>query len=105
MKNPDQKFKSEKASKLIFSLLTDAVGIVTYFYPGIGESADIAWAPISSALIFAMYRNYKGKFPAAIGGFTEEIIPLTDAIPSATIMWFYTFVMNKESTKEIIALR
>jgi len=100
----DKKFQTEKATKLFLSLLTDAAGVVTYFYPAIGEVGDVAWAPISSAIIFAMYRKYKGKLPATIGGFTEEAIPLTDAVPTATIMWFYTFVMNKEATKEVIAL-
>jgi hypothetical protein len=68
-------------------IIMDLIGMATYAFPGLGEFADIVWAPIS-ALIFA--RLFGGRF-GQIGGvlnFLEEVIPYTDIIPSFTIAWF-----------------
>ena len=53
----------------------------------LGEFGDIVWAPVSG---FLFYKLFGGRF-GLIGGvlnFLEEIIPLTDIIPSFTIAWF-----------------
>ena len=68
-------------------ILMDLVGMATYFFPGLGEFADIVWAPISG---YIFYKLFGGRF-GIIGGtldFLEEIIPFTDVIPSFTIAWF-----------------
>ena len=68
-------------------IIMDLIGLATYAFPVLAEFADIAWAPISG-LIF--YKLFGGRF-GQIGGvlnFLEEIIPLTDIIPSFTIAWF-----------------
>ena len=42
-----------------------------------------------------MYKGTKGKI-AGIVSFLEEILPL-DIIPTFTIMWIYTYVIQKET--------
>ncbi|MFN8250375.1 MAG: hypothetical protein U0V75_00740 [Ferruginibacter sp.] len=72
---------------LAICMLLDAVGMLTYLIPALGEFGDIVWAPVSG---FLFYKLFGGRF-GLIGGvlnFLEEIIPLTDIIPSFTIAWF-----------------
>jgi hypothetical protein len=42
-----------------------------------------------------MYKGGQGKL-AGMFSFLEEIIPLTDFIPSFTLMWLYTYVFTKK---------
>ena len=49
-----------------------------------------------------MYKGKEGKI-AGIISFVEEILPL-DVIPTFTIMWIYTYVVNKEKKEEIIEI-
>jgi hypothetical protein len=67
-------------------VVMDLLGMATYAIPGLGEFADIVWAPISG---FVFYLLFGGRF-GLLGGvlnFAEEIIPFTDVIPSFTIGW------------------
>lgn len=70
--------------KLGLSIFIDLVGVVSYSIPGLAETTDIVWAPISGLLIFFMY----GAIPGFIG-FAEEALPGTDFIPTATLTWIY----------------
>lgn len=92
--NVSQSFDEKKSKDLMASLAIDALGMVTYLIPALGEAADVVIAPIISVLIYAVHRTTFG----AIAGFLEEIIPFTDIIPSATIIWFYRYFLKKEST-------
>lgn len=80
-------------------ILLDLIGMATYILPGLGESADIVWAPISG---FIFYKLFGGRF-GIIGGvlnFLEEIIPFTDIIPSFTIAWVIRYISaSKEKEK------
>ncbi|AIY14247.1 MULTISPECIES: hypothetical protein [Cellulophaga] len=93
--------KDNKVRNLFLSLLFDALGLVSFVIPGIGEFSDIIWAPISAWL---MTRLYKGKIGQAAGmvTFVEELIPGSDFIPTFTIMWFYTYVFKKKKEEVII---
>jgi len=92
--------QDNKFRKLFLGLLFDAMGLVSYMIPGIGEFSDIIWAPISGWL---MTRLYKGKIGQAAGmiNFVEELIPGLDIIPTFTIMWFYTYVFKKSDNKKV----
>lgn len=92
----DNKFRN-----LFLGMLFDAMGMVSYVIPGIGEFSDIIWAPFSGWL---MTRLYKGKIGQAAGliTFVEELIPGLDVIPSFTIMWFYTYVFKKSDNKKLL---
>lgn len=78
-----------KNKKLALSILFDVIGMITFI--------DIIWAPVSGYLMTKMYRGRKGKI-AGIFSFVEEILPGIDFIPSFTIMWFLTYVFQKEKT-------
>lgn len=92
--------QDNKFRKLFLGLLFDAMGLVSYMIPGIGEFSDIIWAPISGWL---MTRLYKGKIGQVAGmiNFVEELIPGLDIIPTFTIMWFYTYVFKKSDNKKV----
>lgn len=76
-----------KNKKLALSILFDIIGMLTFF--------DIIWAPASAYLMSKMYKGTKGKI-AGVVSFIEEAIPGFDIIPTFTIMWFLTYVFNKE---------
>ena len=74
-----------KNIKLILGLIFDALGFIPFL--------DIIWAPLSAYLMTKLYPGKKGKL-AAIITFIEEALPI-DIIPTFTIMWFYTYVFEK----------
>ena len=86
--------KNTKTRDLILSLLCDAIGMMSFSIPFIGEFSDVVWAPISGLIMVWMYRGMMGKV-AGVVSFLEEILPVTDIIPSFTIMWFYTYIIKK----------
>ena len=73
-----------KIKKLALCLLLDAVGYISFAIPLVGEFSDIIWAPIAALISYKMFGQRLGKL-TAITTFTEEILPLTDIIPSFTI--------------------
>lgn len=91
--NPVQPVKSDKASKLILSLLFDGIGMLSYIVPVFAEVTDLVWAPISGILLITMYKGTIGKL-AGVFGFIEELVPFIDFIPTFTITWFYTYVIK-----------
>lgn len=93
----------KKYRQLFLGLLFDAIGMLSFAVPFVGEFSDVIWAPLSGWL---MTRMYKGKIGQAAGiiTFIEEIIPGLDLIPTFTIMWFYTYVyksVKKQKTIEV----
>lgn len=84
--------------KLIVSILLDLVGMATYIFPFIGESFDIIWAPIAGFILNRMYKGTVGKLGGIIV-FLEEILPITDIIPTFTLTWLYTRYFSNEKTK------
>lgn len=86
---------------MFLGLLFDALGMVSFLIPGIGEFSDIIWAPIAGWL---MTRIYKGKVGQAAGiiTFIEELIPGLDIIPTFTIMWLYTYVFKGAKAPTVI---
>lgn len=86
--------KRNKTRDLVLSLLFDAIGMMSFSIPVIGEFADVIWAPISGLIMVWMYKGTMGKV-AGVVSFLEELLPATDIIPSFTIMWFYTYIIEK----------
>lgn len=80
-------------------LLFDAIGMLSFAVPFIGDFSDIIWAPLAGWL---MTRMYKGKIGQGAGilTFIEEIIPGLDVIPTFTLMWLYTYVFKGSATKK-----
>jgi hypothetical protein len=84
-----------KYKKLIIGVVLDAIGCISYIIPGIGEFADIIWAPIAGWLMTKLYKGKAGKI-AGIVAFVEEAVPGLDIIPTFTLMWLYTYVLKKD---------
>jgi hypothetical protein len=79
-----------KTKKLILGLLFDAIGMLSFTIPYIGEFSDIVWAPLAGFLMTKMYEGRVGKV-AGFLTFVEEFAPFTDVIPSFTLTWMYTY--------------
>ena len=88
--------ESTKKKNLFLGVLFDAVGMLSFTVPLIGEFSDFIWAPVAAYLMTRMYKGTAGKVGGVIT-FIEEIVPFTDFIPSFTLMWFYNYVVKKES--------
>ena len=91
----ESKIKDRKYVKLILGIIFDLIGMISYIFPGISETIDIIWAPISGLLLASMYKGKIGKIAGVIN-FIEEAIPFTDIIPTFTLTWIYTYVIDKE---------
>ena len=74
-------------AKLLSSIIIDIIGVSTFAVPGLGETLDLLWAPVSGFLIQRMY----GSPGFAFMGFAEEVLPFTDILPTATIAWFWLY--------------
>ena len=92
---------NKKTKYLLLGVLFDAIGMISFIIPGFGEFIDLLWAPLSAWL---MTRMYKGKMGQAAGvvSFIEEILPGLDVVPTFTIMWLYTFVLQGNKKKKMI---
>ena len=84
-----------KNKKLLLGLLFDGCGYISYVFPPF----DIVWAPLSAYLMTKLYKGTSGKVAAVIS-FIEEALPFVDIIPSFTLMWIYTYVLNNEDDKQ-----
>ncbi len=91
--------KSYKYKLLKKGIVYDLVGMASMAIPFIGPFLDILWAPYAAKKMMDMYPGKKGKIASFIT-FVEEIIPGTDIIPSFTLMWLYTFVINKQEVRD-----
>jgi len=74
----------------------DMIGYATYAIPGLGEFADIIWAPVSGFIFYKAFGGWKGTF-GGIFNFAEELLPGTDFIPSFTIMWIVQYITKKKN--------
>jgi hypothetical protein len=85
-------------AKLILSLLFDAIGMLSFAIPGIGEFSDVIWAPLSYWLMTRMYPGRIGQVGGLIS-FVEEALPGVDFIPTFTLTWLYdTFYAQKNTS-------
>lgn len=81
----------KKTQKLLLSLVFDALGYVSLIFPPF----DFIWAPMSAYLMTKLYKGKKGKIAAVIS-FVEEALPFLDVVPTFTLMWLYSYVLNPE---------
>lgn len=84
-----------KNTHLVLGLLFDAIGMLSFSIPFIGEFSDVIWAPLAGFLMTWMYKGRVGKV-AGILTFVEEIVPFIDFIPSFTLTWIYTYIIMKK---------
>ncbi len=86
--------KKPNYARLIISLLFDAIGMLSFVIPGVGEFSDIIWAPISYWLLTRMYAGKIGQI-SGIVSFVEEVLPGLDFIPTFTLTWLYDTYLHK----------
>jgi hypothetical protein len=89
-----------KNGKLFLGLLFDAIGMLSFTIPFIGDFADVVWAPLAGFLMTKMYEGRVGKV-AGLLTFVEEIFPFTDVVPSFTLTWIYTYWIKKNNNTRI----
>ena len=95
MKTENIVLQEEKQRKLIMGLLFDAIGMLSFTIPLVGEFGDVIWAPLAGFLMSYMYKGRVGKV-AGFFAFLEEILPFTDIIPSFTLTWLYSYYIQKK---------
>ena len=84
-----------KYFKLIACLVFDFIGYLSFSIPVIGEGFDFIWAPISSVVLYLLFKsNNKSAYLASLN-LMEELLPGLDFIPSFTIMWFINELNSK----------
>jgi hypothetical protein len=86
--------ENHKNRNLILGIAFDAIGMLSFSIPLIGEFSDVVWAPMAGFLMTWMYKGRLGK----VGGiftFLEEVIPFTDFVPSFTLVWIYNYWIKK----------
>lgn len=71
----------------LVSVLIDGIGMLSYLIPGVSDLLDLPWAPISGLLIRHFYPD--APLIAPWIGFLEELLPMTDIIPTATLCFCY----------------
>ena len=91
-------FKAQKRKHLLLSLLIDAVGMLSYLIPFLGEATDLVYGPISGIIIFMMYKqNPAVGLIGGLFGAGEEMF-VADFVPTATLLWLYTYKLNGDKT-------
>lgn len=90
----------KKYKKLVKCLLLDAVGMASLAIPVVGPFLDVVWAPIAASISYKMFGEKRGKYTSLVT-FIEELLPVTDVIPSFTIFWFlFDFLgLGKEKSR------
>ena len=83
-----------KITKLILGLCFDALGYVSFVFPFF----DILWAPLYAYLMTQMYDGKKGRI-AGVFVFIEEALPISDVIPTFTIMWVYSYYFDNNTPR------
>lgn len=71
-------------TKLLICVAIDIIGTSSELIPILGEVTDVVWAPIAALLLRSLYG---GSNVLLVLEFAEEILPVTDILPLATICW------------------
>lgn len=88
-----------KYKKLVKCVLLDAVGIASAVVPVVGPVLDVIWAPVAASISYKMFGEKKGKYTSLVT-FVEELLPVTDVIPSFTIFWILFDLLGIGKEKE-----
>ena len=78
----------------------DAIGMLSMAIPIVGPVLDILWAPYAAKKMSEMYKGKAGKIASFIV-FIEELLPMTDFIPTFTLMWIYTFIWKDQKQETL----
>ncbi len=84
----------KKYKLLLWGILFDIIGMLSFIIPFLGEFFDIFWAPFSAYIITKMYKGTEGKIAGIISFIEEAGIFGTDFIPTFTLTWIYTYLLK-----------
>lgn len=87
---------NNKTRNLFLSILFDAIGMLSFTIPFLGEFSDVIWAPLAGFLMTWMYKGTIGKVGGVIT-FIEEILPFSDFLPTFTLTWIYKYLIKKQN--------
>lgn len=91
---------SQELLLLVICLTIDLGGVSSYLLPGIGEAADLLWAPASAFLVRAVFESNI----LALANFAKEALPFTDILPLATLAWVLYFVYPDSEAARALGL-
>lgn len=98
------KTEDNKYQQLLLGIVFDAIGMLSFAIPFIGEFSDLIWAPIAGWLMTRMYKGKIGQVAGVIT-FIEEIVPGLDVIPTFTLMWCYTYIFKRAPKSRTIGVK
>jgi hypothetical protein len=88
--------------RLLFCLVIDAGGDSSIVLPGpLGSLSDFIYAPLEALILSKVF---PGAAPVAGLGFLEEILPFTDALPTATIAWVLETLYPASGVTKLLGL-
>lgn len=96
-----ENYKREKYKKLALGIVLDAIGMITFTLPFVGEFGDVIWAPLSAIIMTKMYKGKTGKI-AGLASLLEELAPGLDIVPTFTLTWVYHYIVKGDKKEEEI---
>lgn len=84
---------------LMFCLVMDLLGYLSYAIPFLTEIADVVWAPVSGIIFYNTFGGWRGAF-GGLFNFVEEVLPGTDFVPSFTVMWLWGYFQQQKKIRE-----
>jgi len=87
-------------TSLYLCIFIDLIGDSSYLLPGVGETEDLIWAPISALLLSAAL----GSAQVGTLDFVKEALPFTDALPVATLAWVLKNVYPDSGPAKLLRL-
>ena len=97
---------NDKYKVLFFGIILDIMGVVTssWVLPIIGDFGDFVWAPLTAWLMIKLYKGTTGKIAGLIT-LVEEAAPGLDIIPTFTLMWIYTYLIQGKKVEKLVNLK
>jgi hypothetical protein len=87
--------------KLLACVAIDTIGSSSILIPFIGDASDVLWAPTAGLLLRYLFYNSN---VILLLEFAEEILPLTDILPLATLCWIVDTYFRDSSIAELLQL-
>jgi hypothetical protein len=81
--------------------LIDFIGASNELLPGMGEVVDVVWAPVAAIIL---RRLFGGSNVVFFLEFSDEILPLTDFIPVATLCWLVETLFSSGEAAKFLSI-
>jgi hypothetical protein len=94
-------FHQPDFGKLLVCVAIDVIGSSSVLLPLFGDVSDILWAPTAGILLRYLFNGSNILF---VLEFTEEILPLTDILPLATLCWVIDTFFRDSNLAKLLQL-